>query len=252
MTINCYLRQLWQIVNMKVLDLRHVKNVLLQKVMIDVKKVNPDTCLCDFNKDTTALCPKEGNANCSAGFTGNTGTTITYCCHDSGCQWGENGNKDCYKKAWDNMTPERKKLFINKNRGACKANCSEDELDKNGANIQKCVVCKDTWGATLNNAHCYFGRGPTQLTWSVNYNKASNILDNIPDDIWCQYNIEYIGLLLDPDSLCTYGIVAWLTALAYFTLDKSCTITNSGKKNITCNINKLLSCIIKCQFRRIF
>ena len=150
------------------------------------KKVNSKTCLCDLNKTATGLCPPEGKANCSSGFTANTGTTMTYCCDGTGCEWGNNDDKSCYLSAWENMSSYRKQLFISKNRGDCNATCTESELSKSGSLIQKCVVCKDTWGATLNNAHCYFGRGPTQLTWSVNYKKVSVILDEIPDEIWCQ------------------------------------------------------------------
>jgi hypothetical protein len=208
------------------------------------QKVNQTTCLCDLDKSASGRCPPEGKQNCSSGFTANTETDMTYCCDKTGCTWGGNNDKSCYLSAWNNMSPYRKQLFINKNRGDCNANCIESELNKSGELIQKCVVCKDIWGETLNNAHCYFGRGPTQLTWSVNYKKASDILDKIPDYIWCRYNIEYIGLLLDPDSLCTYGIVAWLTALAYFTTNSSCIITDGeNNKNITCNITQLLACV---------
>ena len=89
--------------------------------------------------------------------------------------------------------------------------------------------CKDAWGNNLPGTNCYFGRGALQLTWIANYVPVANLLSNIKIDG------KPLDICKNPDSMCTDGVICWLTAIAYWMMncnkysqDSIYTIISSG------------------------
>ena len=91
------------------------------------------------------------------------------------------------------------------------------------ADYNKCwkgkdIQCKDSWNGNLSNEYCFFGRGAIQITYISNYNNINKVLQQIPlksiDS--SAKDKDRLDLLANPDEICNNGIIAWLSALAYF------------------------------------
>lgn len=75
-------------------------------------------------------------------------------------------------------------------------------------------------GTKYTDAACFFGRGSIQTTYLQNYNNLRTILNKIPvkalnlDPTLYSNGLDIIQF---PDLICSNGIIAWLTGIAYIT-----------------------------------